>query len=151
MRRLDPAGNLAVPALQRLLADLPERWLQDGGERAWALLIHSLALAAPDLHRGGPPLGAALYTAGYSEGRLTRLLQARPTELLVVLPRMVRFLVAKGRKLDPDALRHLVLSAFRGQAAASEEARTAIARAYYRAEAAAETAARTQAPEDATA
>lgn len=135
LRRLDPARALAEPALQRLLATLPEAWLREEGERAWALLIHLLALAAPRSHRGGAPLGAALQAAGYSEGRLTRLLQARPAEFTVLLPRLVRFLVAKGQKLDIDTLRRLVLAEAHGDAAAAEATRTAIARAYYRAEA----------------
>jgi CRISPR system Cascade subunit CasB len=144
LRRLDPAGALAEPALQRLLATLPEPWVRGEGERAWSMLIHLLALAAPQLHRGGAPLGAALQAAGYSEGRLTRLLQARPAEFTVLLPRMVRFLVAKGQKLDIETLRRLVLAEARGNAEAAEAIRTAIARAYYRAEATADRKAATE-------
>lgn len=149
LRRLDPTGTLAEPALQRLLARLPETWLRDGGERAWALLIHLLALAAPRLHRGGVPLGAALHAARYSEGRLTRLLEARAAELPVLLPRLVRFLVAKGQAFDPDGLRRLVLAEARGDAEAAEAVRTAMARSYYRADLAAERPARPSAQQEA--
>jgi CRISPR system Cascade subunit CasB len=131
LRRLDPKqGAPNAPALHRLLARyVPDDWLGGDAMHRWTLLVHLLALAAPDQHRGGPSLGAALFAAGYSEGRLTRLLEARGAEFDVVLPRMVRFLVAKGESLNPYELSRLVL---RG---GGEAERLRIARDYYRAEA----------------
>jgi CRISPR system Cascade subunit CasB len=105
LRRLDPGGSLAEPALHRLLAqEVPDAWLGARGLRDWALLVHLLALGAPDLHRGGARLGAALHAAGFSESRLARLLQADRTALDVLLPRACRFLLAKGEHLHarPD-------------------------------------------------
>ncbi len=131
LRRMDPKLAFASePALHRLLARyVPDDWLRGTGTNRWALLVHLLALAAPDHHRGGASLGAALFAAGYSEGRLTRLLEARVEEFATVLPRMVRFLVAKGERLNPFELARLVI--WRG----AEPDRLRIARDYYRAEA----------------
>ena len=140
LRRLKPAGALSEPSLQRLLAryvveESPE------GIRAWALQIHCMAIAAPDGHRGGGSFGAALFEAGFSEGRLTRLLEARGRDMLVVAPRVVRFLVARGGSLDPLGLWHLLRPTLldrAGDAERAERARTRIATDYYRAEARAE-------------
>jgi len=135
LRRLDPAGSLATPALQRLLAQaVPDDWLGPQGMRDWALIVHLLALGAPDLHRGGARLGAALHAAGFSESRLARLLQADRTALDVLLPRACRFLLAKGEHLHPPALIQLIRAASATDPAYLDDARTAIARDFYRAE-----------------
>ncbi len=137
LRRLDPAGSLATPALQRLLAQaVPDDWLGLQGMRDWALIVHMLALGAPDLHRGGTRFGTALHAANYSESRLLRLLEADRAALDVLLPRTVRFLVAKGEKLDPAGLARFVLAISRAGSRPdrAEDERTGIARAYYRAE-----------------
>jgi CRISPR system Cascade subunit CasB len=135
LRRLDPGGSLAEPALHRLLAqEVPDAWLGARGLRDWALLVHLLALGAPDLHRGGARLGAALHAAGFSESRLARLLQADRTALDVLLPRACRFLLAKGEHLHPPALIQLIRAASATDPAYLDDARTAIARDFYRAE-----------------
>jgi CRISPR type I-E-associated protein CasB/Cse2 len=102
----------------------------------WTLVIHCLALAAPEQHRGGPPLGAALQAVGYSETRLLRLLKAGQPELAVLLPRACRFLVAKGERLNPGEIARFVLAVRRVETDrdAAELARTRIAREYYQAE-----------------
>jgi CRISPR system Cascade subunit CasB len=130
LRRIDPKqAAWGQPALHRLLAHyVPEEWLRGDGMSRWALLIHLLALAAPDHNRGGRSLGRALFAADYSEGRLTRLLEASAEDFADVLPRMVRFLVAKGERFDPHELADLVL--WRG----TERGRMRIAQEYYRAE-----------------
>jgi hypothetical protein len=139
LRRLDLSanGSLAEPALQRLLANhVPDPWVDRGEVRTWALLIHAMALAAPDRLRFGAGLGAPLFAADYKEGRLVRLLEARVEALAIVVPRAVRFLVAHNQPLDPVALGYFVL----GVAAGGERAetqRTRIARDYYHAERAA--------------
>ena len=131
LRRMDPRHpEAAPPALHRLLANLPDECLGEPDFRRWALFVHLLALAAPDRHHGGPPLGRALLSAGYSEGRLTRLLEAPEAEFAVVLPRMVRFLVARGGRLNPFELADLVLRRDKAPQ------RLRIARHYFRAEAA---------------
>lgn len=130
LRRMDPSprGTLAVPALQRLLAQAGSL----GSERGLALLVHVMALAAPGLHRSGESLGTALARAHYSEGRLARLLNAGAGDLPVVLPRMVRFMLAKGEALNPHELWRLIRAASY-DLGALDEVRTRLARDYYRA------------------
>ena len=99
-------------------------------------MIHAMALAAPDLHLGRGEearLGRALFAAGFSEFRLSRLLDARAEDLPDVVPRLVRFLVAKGQAFDSVALAHFVLGVAASEKSA-EKQREQIARDYYRAE-----------------
>lgn len=139
LRRMDP-GALATPALQRLLA-LAVPPGTPGTEPAWALLIHLLALGAPRQHRNGDRLGTALRAADFKEGRLVRLLD-RHADPLVVLPRTVRFLVAKGGRLHAQDLWSLIWPAVRPtpDEDALEAARTRVARDYYRTDGTARTA-----------
>lgn len=139
LRRLDPASasGLSTPALQRLLCkQVPDAWLDGGDMGCWPLIVHAMALGAPGLHRtfgAAGRLGSALFTAGFSEGRLVRLLESRLPDLPVAVPRAVRFLVAKGQGFDSIGLAFWV----RGVAAGglrAEAQRTAVARDYYRAE-----------------
>jgi CRISPR type I-E-associated protein CasB/Cse2 len=135
LRRLDPAGPLSEAALHRLLTRVPESWLSGEGLRRWALIVHCLALAAPDALKPTERLGSALFAAGFKEGRLVSVLDATSDELVTALPRAVRFLVARGQSLNPFALADLVLSAGRGDGGWSEGVRQRIAQDYYRAEA----------------
>jgi CRISPR type I-E-associated protein CasB/Cse2 len=138
LRRLDPAGPLSEPALHRLLTNVPEAWLKGDGLRRWALIIHVMALAAPDALKATTRLGSALLAAGFKEGRLVNLLDATSDELLAALPRGVRFLVARGQNLNAFAVADLVLSAGRDNGSWAESVRQRIAQDYYRAEARAE-------------
>lgn len=137
LRRMDTRASLAEPALLRLLwRHVPEAWLAGEGLRRWALVVHAMALAAPDLHRGRGEAdrpGRALFEAGFSEFRLARLLDATAADLPVAVPRAVRFLAAKGRAFDAVALARFVHGVWAGGARA-EEQREALARDYFRAE-----------------
>jgi len=137
LRRLAPTRPAAAPpALHRLLARyVPEHWLGGDGMQRWTLLAHLLALAAPSPTHGFTPLGKALFDADYNEGRLTALLSAQADAFPVALPRLVRFLVAKGGSPHPYQLANLVLGGGR------DADRMAIARDYYRADSAATAAA----------
>ena len=130
LRRMDPrVAAPTTPPLHRLLArNVPEAWLGGDGLNRWALLIHLLALAAPSPLHNFIALGEALFNAGYNDGRLTTLLEAQEKDFPVVLPRMVRFLVARGGNPHPYQLGRLVVGGGR------EADRMAIARAFYRAE-----------------
>lgn len=135
LRRLDPDGALAEPALHRLLARHVSAERLNGKDALsdWALIIHCLALAAPrQLEGAAAPLGRALQQAGLKEQRFTRLLQATPQDLRDGLPRAVRFLVHQGGRLHAPDIAALVLSG-RG-ADWGERVRQDIARDYYRAE-----------------
>jgi hypothetical protein len=131
LRRMDPRAAIpTTPTLHRLLArNVPEAWLGGEGLNRWALLIHLLALAAPSPLHDFTTLGEALFTAGYKEGRLTALLESEAKGFPVVLPRMVRFLVAKNGNPHPYQLARFVLGG------GCEVDRMTIARAFYRAEA----------------
>lgn len=129
LRRMDPARPATAPAaLHRLLAYHPDNALRGSGFDRWALLVHLLALAAPERHRGGASLGAALARAEYSEGRLTRLLETESSALSITLPRLVRFLIAKGEAIPHFELAQFVLWG------GSDRDRMRIARDFYRIE-----------------
>ena len=134
LRRLDPAGSLVAPALQRLLVqhvatDHP------GKLRIWALFIHAIALVTPQ--QGEPrSLGAALFAAGYKEGRLSRLLAARAEDMADAMPRAMRFLRAKGVAVRPASLWVFLHATMTPATDArwADDARTQVARDYYQAE-----------------
>ena len=133
LRRMDP-GALGTPALQRLLAEAVP---QAGGasDAAWALLAHCMALAAPDRHIRGTRLGQELAKAEFAESRLVRLLSPN-ADLSNLLPRTVRFLVARGGALNGRDLWELIRPGMRPEPdeVALDRARTRIARDYYRAD-----------------
>ncbi len=134
LRRLDPAGSLMAPALQRLLVQYVDTD-HPGRLRLWALFIHCLAIVSPQ-PAGAVPLGQALFEAGYNEGRTSRLLAARADDLAGLMPRTMRLLKAKGVAFTPvtlwDFLHATMTPALDGRWA--DDARTRLARAYYRAE-----------------
>lgn len=136
LRRLDPFGPLSEPALHRLLArhEVPESWLAGSGLRRWALVIHALALAAPDQLWPETRLGRSLFEAGLSERRFVVLLEAGSHEMLDVLPRVVRFLVARGRPLNPFAVVDLVMSADAPDEGWGAAIRQRVAQDYFRTE-----------------
>ena len=131
LRRMEPSA-LSTPALQRLLAEAVPQGALDS-DAAWALLVHCLALAAPDHHMGRVGLGVALQQARFAESRLVRLLSPS-TDLLIALPRAVRFLIARGAAVNGRGLWELIRPAIRAHPdeAALERARTRVARDYYR-------------------
>lgn len=133
LRRMDPAA-LGTPALQRLLAEaVPQAG--GGSDATWALLVHCMALAAPDRHIRGARLGQELAKATFTEARLVRLLSPN-ADLTDILPRTVRFLVARGGALNGRDLWELIRPAMRAEPdeVALDRARTRIARDYYRAD-----------------
>lgn len=134
LRRLDPNGRLSEPTLHRLLArhEIPEGRLRGEGLRDWALVIHCLALAAPDNLLGEAGLGRALHDAGFGEKRLVNLLDASAEELRDRLPRAVRFLVQRGGRVHGARLADLVL--IRPASDRYDAVRQRIAHEFYRAE-----------------
>lgn len=140
LRRMDPNAPGGTPVLLRLLArHAPERLERGTDElRRWALVLHGMALMAPDHHRGQLRVGRSLFGSGrnplYAESRLARLLGARGPALRAQIPRLVRQLKAKDQALDWRELAKLILTEGRDESRA-EEAREWIARAYYQAEA----------------
>lgn len=140
LRRLDP-DNASAPAFWRLLTQTvpPERRRSPDDERRWALILHAMALMVPHHHDASTRVGRALFTAGYSEQRLGRLLDARGAQFRALVPRLCRQLAHKAQPLDWRELGKLILASERHKDEA-ETIRLAIARAYYGAESAAKKA-----------
>ncbi len=147
LRRMDVSGPLVEPSFHRVVAmfahdDAPG----PGMLRRYAVLVHCLALASglalPGERAKGSTetpkvgfkdrLGGALHEASYSEARLTKLLNGGADDLAVTLPRMVRFLVAKGQAFDRRGLTGLLFNA--PDSDKGREARQSIAADFYRAE-----------------
>lgn len=100
LRRLD-AEHPSAPAFWKLLLTLDEDLRRsEEQERGWALILHGMALMAPNHHQPTERPGRALQAAGYSEFRLNRLLRARGPAFRDMIPGLCRFLAAKGRPLD---------------------------------------------------
>ena len=100
IRTLDP-DHASAPAFWRLLQVVPEdRRANPDRERRWALILHGMALMAPNHHDPAVPVGRALFKAGYSEQRLGRLLDARGPQFRTLLPRLCRQLAHKAQPLD---------------------------------------------------
>jgi CRISPR type I-E-associated protein CasB/Cse2 len=143
LRRMDPDAPGRTPVLLRLLARHAYDRLEYGADelRRWALVLHGMALMAPRHHRATIAVGRVLRGPGreplYAEARLARLLSARGPAFRAQVPRLARQLKAKDQALDWRELADLILAEGRNEARA-EQARERIARAYYRAEAAAQ-------------
>ncbi len=141
LRRMDPDRPGRVAALHALLAecDVPEHIYRDNDMLSrWALIVHGMALMAPDHHRAPSAVGASLCgergldQAIIKEQRLAQILNARGAAFRALIPRICRHLKAQNRAVDWLELAWLVLHEGRNEARA-EEARLRIARAYYRA------------------
>lgn len=144
LRRMSPPAT-DVPAFWRLAA---QHGLLKGTvlERKWALIMHGIALMTPTAegrtaHHPKRSVGATLYlgaepsrtTGFYSETRLNRLLTARGTILQTLLTRMFRMLASADASFDwREMARFILLHGYDEQKA--EQARSWIARAYYREE-----------------
>ncbi len=141
LRRMDP--DKPDPAVfWRLLA---EGGLLDHGETVeskWALVLHGIALMTPtnagngaarSAHDGYMPVGRALFSNGYSETRLNRLLTSREAMLRTLLARMFRTLASGGASFNWREMSQFILSDGHDEEEA-ERARRRIARAYYQAE-----------------
>lgn len=136
LRRLDPehpGGRIA--AVCRLLALCG--WDVGGTPTdilsRWALILHALALmSAPgrDPHDPRASAGGAIAESGLSEARFTRLLTARGLAFRDHVPRIARFLAAKGQRLDCRPLAELVFAHDRNEQKA-EEIRLRLATQYY--------------------
>lgn len=118
-----------TPTLWRLLYDLGEAE-QSGptAERRWATLFMGMAYCA-GLHDYDMPLGRALAEAGWSEVRLTRLLEEQHERRLATrIRRMAQYLANKKQKANwADVARLLFFQS--GEYA--DTVRLGIARAYY--------------------
>jgi CRISPR type I-E-associated protein CasB/Cse2 len=116
LRRADPTSppaafyRLAITVLDEHLTHVasggPRR---DALEARWAAIVSAMATARKFLEPP-VPLGKALATAGVTEMRLLRLLEASSTQLPELLRNLVHLLVQKGQPFDPNDLANLVLA-----------------------------------------
>ena len=110
--------------------------------RKWGLILHGMALMAHGAgiaHRPNIPVGRTLYWGDgknpplYSEDRLAKLLEARGQTLYRLLARLFRMLANKQCAFDWCEMAWFILNSEDNESRA-EEARTKIARFYYREE-----------------
>ena len=107
LRRMNPGQSPPLYFYRFALRHLPERW--ETAEADWIALTAGIAIMAPHAHRPGHGLGVALGEAGYSEGRLERLLQSQGNTRRTLFLRAVRFLAAKAQPFNwLDAARLLL-------------------------------------------
>lgn len=118
------------PAFWRILVGCvsPEREIPPEQESAWAVVLSGMARMVPYHHRRGRRLGEALATAGYSEGRLLKLLRTRGRTFPDVVRRTCAFLAGKAEPVDWTEFAALVLVTDPEKA---EALRRAIARDYF--------------------
>ena len=98
LRRMSPDQPPPLYFYRFALRHLPDGW--EGNEADWITLIAGIALMAPHARQPGRGLGTALGEAGYSEGRLERLLQSEGDTRRTLFLRAVRFLAAKAQPFD---------------------------------------------------
>lgn len=138
LRRMKPTAPGDCPAFFRSVAEhLPSLLDGDRSEelRRFALVVHGMALMAPDLHRSQERVGASLFgpqdRALVSSQRLARLLTARGAAFASQVPRIARHLRSRGQALDWEELSRLILSESMDEPRA-ERCRERIAAEYYR-------------------
>jgi CRISPR system Cascade subunit CasB len=138
LRRVSPESPF-TPTLWRLLLDYdqdepPSWWQADEGvwEKQWATLLMAMAHCA-GLHDRSVPFGEALYTAGWSELRFARLMEAPPGALRDQTRRVAQYLASKGQAADWTEAARLLFS-IGGSDDVAESIRLNISRDYYRAQ-----------------
>ncbi len=98
LRRMSPDHPPPLYFYRFALRHLPEQW--ENRETDWITITAGIALMAPHAHHPGRGLGRVLGEAGYSEGRLERLLQSEGDTRRTLFLRAVRFLAAKAQPFD---------------------------------------------------
>ncbi|MDG5497353.1 type I-E CRISPR-associated protein Cse2/CasB [Niveispirillum sp. BGYR6] len=110
LRRMDPLG-IPPPIFWKLLTDeFGAEPLPNNQETAWAIIIQSMAMMAPDGHRPKVPPGRVLADEGYPEGRFIRLLRAEGEGLATEIRTLARWSASKALAFDWADLAALVLA-----------------------------------------
>ena len=101
LRRMDPQApsSHAEIAAERLLASAGAEPTGEADRKRWLLIIHCLALTRGQ-HTPNVSTGTVLAQVQYSEERINRLLSSDFEVIADVLPRLARFLGAKGAAID---------------------------------------------------
>lgn len=130
LRRLRPEAP-DQPAFWRILSEWisPGTFLPQDVEYRWAITLTGLARLASIGHDRTRPLGTALAQAGYSEGRLMRLLRTDGPRFADLVRQACAFLASRGNPVDWGSLAAFVLTTDPEKA---EDFRRRVARDYYR-------------------
>jgi CRISPR system Cascade subunit CasB len=133
LRRANPKSPV-TPTLWKVLIELeqhesppyvsPRTW-----ERRWAALLVGMSYCA-GLHEYNVSFGKALASAGWSEGRFVRLMEADEEALPFLVRRMSQYLASKAQPANWDDVRKLI---FTVSSPYGEDVRLDISRDYYRA------------------
>ncbi len=129
LRRWAPGQPLPLPFyrlwLRHLDTELPPSTQLEG----WMALTWAIATLGADAHAPKRPLGQALAESKFAEGRLERLLSAPDDVRLELFMSAIRFLAAKGERVDLTEVARFVLT---HDADKRELLHRQIAAAYYR-------------------
>ena len=137
LRRMDPQdpSSHAEIAAERLLASAGAEPTGETDRKRWLLIIHCLALTRGQ-HNSDASAGTVLAQVQYSEERINRLLSSDFEVIADVLPRLARFLGAKGTVIDWLPLARIARWTGRAENHAerrADQSRTRVAREYARA------------------
>ena len=133
LRRMNPQtpSSHAEIAAERLLASAGAAPTGEADRKRWLLIIHCLALTRGQ-HSHRASTGSVLAQVQYSEERINRLLSADFEVIADVLPRLARFLGAKGAAIDWLPLARIARWTGRAENRA-DQSRNRVAREYARA------------------
>lgn len=132
LRRAKPQQPV-TPTLWKVLIDLeqhesPPYVSARTWERQWAALLVGMSYCA-GLHEYDIPFGQALATAGWSQGRFVRLMEADEDALPFLVRRVSQYLASKAQPANWDDVRKLIFSV---SSSYGEDVRLDISRSYYR-------------------
>lgn len=133
LRRMNPQApsSHAEIAAERLLSSAGAEPTGEADRKRWLLIIHCLALTRGQ-HAHSASTGATLAQVQYSEERINRLLSSDFEVIADVLPRLARFLRAKGSAIDWLPLARIARWTGRDESRA-DQSRNRVAREYARA------------------
>jgi len=113
------------PSFWKIFITLPD-YDQKQRVEEWQTILVALTYMK-DLHTPAVSLGNALFLAGYSEARLTKLLNAKDKTLRSEITTVARFLGSKGQLADLNQLANLILITGDG----NQKVRRSIAKDFY--------------------
>lgn len=140
IRRMVP-GEFPPAFWRFYFAEIPGPWREphgapnEGIDRAWSVLLRSMAEMAPRILDFDVPFGAALANTDYSEARFVRFIRADAEALPRALWEAAHWLAQKGRAVNWQPVAEAVLGGL-ALPVSPEKARRRMARDYFRAQAA---------------
>lgn len=117
LRRMEASDGFLPATFWRLLfRAVPDeiRGSAPSHDRAWALLIHTMALIGPKPHATDARFGQALAETGYSEARFVRMLRTDDHTFEKDLRASATWLADYGKRIDCRGLARFILSKSQG-------------------------------------